>query len=587
MPVIDVDPEELRTLTSQHDKPEDELLDDLFNVGIEYEGETEDGEFKLEFEPDRLDWLSVEGIARALRYHYGEDRGVDIPSTNDAEWSIEVDGTPEERPYVTGAIVRGIDLSDGVLDSLIQLQEKLHATMGRARAKGAIGVHDLTMLKGAPAAEGREKSIRYTSMDPDDERFVPLEGDEEMSPREVIEEHHIGIDYADLVADLDRYPAIYDDIGLFSFPPVVNGRRTEVTEDSRDLLIEMTGTNQWTIDHMLSIVCYMLAARGGQLEAVEVSYAEGAPGEYAGHTMTKPDFSTKTKTVSHDRVETLLGVDLDTETLVDCIERSGLDVSIEDGETRLDDGGQSERDHNYEVEIPPYRVDVLHPVDVVDDIGRAYGFNTLEPRYPDVTTIGGRHERSRLEDAVREMLIGLGFEDLLNFYMTSEGKNFERMNVDPGTDVVGGGEPVTIMETYSEEYTMLRTWALPSIMQVLENNTHRAYPQHLADIGLAAWVDESENTNVAEHQTVAAAMADTEVSYEDIRARMQALTRQFEADLETPATEHPTFISGRCAEVIIDGESVGVIGEVHPEVIVEHDLEVPVVAVEFRLDALQ
>ncbi|SDJ88321.1 phenylalanyl-tRNA synthetase beta subunit [Halovenus aranensis] len=571
MPVVNVDPDELRELTDQRDKSEDDLLDDMFGLGLEFEGETEDGDLKVEFEPDRLDWLSIEGIARALRYYYGEDRGVAIPSTNDPEWTIEVEETPEQRPYVTGAVVRDVDLSDGVLESILQLQEKLHATMGRGRAKGAIGIHDMTMLKGAPAKDGAEKSIRYTSMSPD-ERFVPLESDEEMTPAEVLDAHHMGSDYADLVAGMDRYPAIYDDIGLFSFPPVINGRRTEVTEDSRDLLIEMTGTDQWTVDHMLNIVCYALSARGGRLERVEISYDEDAPGEYAGHTLDRPDLATKTKTVTHDRIETVLGVGFDEETIVDCAERSGLDVRVEE---------------NYEFEIPPYRVDVLHPVDVIDDIGRVYGFNELGPRYPDVATVGTRHERSRLEDAVRETLVGLGFEDLLNFYMTNERENFERLGVEPGTDVVGGGEPVTIIEPYSEAYTMLRTWALPSVMQVLENNTHRSYPQHLAEIGLAACVDESENTNVAEHRTVSLAMADPEASYEDVRARLQALTGRFDAELETPATEHPSFIPGRCAAVVIDGESVGVVGEVHPEVIVGHDIEVPVVAAEFRLDALQ
>ncbi|WP_267162068.1 phenylalanine--tRNA ligase subunit beta [Halovenus salina] len=570
MPVVNVDPDELRELTDQQ-KSDEELLDDMFGLGLEFEGETEDGELKVEFEPDRLDWLSIEGIARAMRYYYAEDRGVAVPSTNDPEWTIEVEGTPQERPYVTGAVVRDVDLSDGVLESILQLQEKLHATMGRERAKGAIGIHDMTMLKGAPAKDGAQKSIRYTSMSPD-ERFVPLESDEEMTPAEVLDGHHMGADYADLVAGMDRYPAIYDDIGLFSFPPVINGRRTEVTEDSRDLLIEMTGTDQWTVDHMLNIVCYALSARGGRLECVEVSYSDDAPGEYAGYTLDRPDFTTKTKTVTHDRIETVLGVELDEETVVDCAERSGLDVSVGDA---------------YEFEIPPYRVDVLHPVDVIDDIGRAYGFNEMKPRYPDVATVGKRHERSRLEDAVRETLVGLGFEDLLNFYMTNERENFERMGVDPDTAVVGGGEPVTIIEPYSEAYTMLRSWALPSVMQVLENNTHRSYPQHLTEIGLAACVDESENTNVAEHRTVAIAMADPEASYEDIRARLQALVERFDAHLETPPTDHPSFIDGRCAEVVVDGDSVGVIGETHPKVIVDHDIEVPVAAAEFRLDALQ
>ncbi|WP_436936320.1 phenylalanine--tRNA ligase subunit beta [Halovenus marina] len=572
MPVVEADPDELRRLTGHEEISDDQLREDLFGLGLEFEGLTDDGEFQLEFAPDRLDRLSIEGIARSLRYQYGDARGVYVPSTNDAEWTIEVDSPPEERPYVTGAVVRGLDLDEAAFESLIQLQEKLHATMGRQRAKGAIGVHDLTMLKGAPGTGG-EKSIRYTSVDPDDERLVPLESDEEMTLREVTERHHIGTEYADLVADMGRYPAIYDALGLFSFPPVINGQRTEVTESSRDLLIEMTGTDQWTIDRMCAIVCYSLAARGAQVERVTVEYEADTPGEYAGQRLDRPDFEIRTKTVTHDRIESILGIDLATDTVVDCLERAGLDVET--------DGT------DYRVEIPPYRVDVLHPLDLIDDIGRAYGFNELEPRYPDVSTVGGRHERSRLEDAARETLVGLGFEDLLNFYMTSEADNFERMNVDPGDDVVGAGRPVTIQEPYSEEYTILRTWALSSILLVLENNTHRAYPQDLAEIGLAARVDESENTNVAEHRTVAGALARTDASYEDARARLQTLARAFDKNLETPPTEHPSFISGRTADIRLDGESVGVIGEIHPEVLVEHDLELPVAAFEFRLDGLQ
>ncbi|MEF8777215.1 MAG: phenylalanine--tRNA ligase subunit beta, partial [Haloarculaceae archaeon] len=603
--VVDVDPDELRQLTGRDEKDDDALRSDLFDLGIEFEGWTEDDEMQLEFAPDRLDRLSVEGIARSLRYHYGDDRGVYVPSTNDAEWTIEVTDQPPERPYVTGAIVRGLAMDDDALASLIQVQEKLHATMGRDRAKGAIGVHDLTMLKGAPATSdggsGVGKSIRYTAVEPDGESFVPLDADAEMTPAEVLTDHPIGPTYGPLVADFERYPAIYDDIGLFSFPPVINGRRTEVTTGSRDLFVEMTGTDQWTIDHMLNIVCYALSARGGTVEHVDVVYADEAPGENAGQRLPRPDFSTKTKTVTHDRTESIIGVDFDEETVVDCAERAGLDV------TPTETGAG---DDAYAVEIPPYRVDVLHPLDVIDDIGRAYGFNDLEPVYPDVSTVGKRHGRTRLEDAARNALVGLGFEDLLNFHMINEAETFDRMNLarphqgdergtgseggsrsgrgigDTASDVVGAGLPVTIREPYSEDYTMLRTWALPSLLMVLENNTHRRYPQDLAEIGLAAELDDSENTGVAEHRTVAAVIARAEASYEGAKARLQALTAAFDARLETPPTEHPTFITGRAADVVADGDRVGVIGEVHPEVLVEHDLEVPVAAFELRLDAL-
>jgi phenylalanyl-tRNA synthetase beta chain len=620
MPVVDVDPDELRELTGKDEKSDEELKDDLFGLGLEFEGETEEGDFELEFAPDRLDRLSVEGIARSLRYHYGDDRGVYVPSTNDAQWTIEVEeSVPEGRPYVTGAIVRGAELNEEELESLIQLQEKLHATMGRKRAKGAIGVHDLTMLK--PLGEGDEnKRIVYRGVEPDEDTFVPLDDDAERTPAEVLSEHPIGDDYAPLVEDLDRYPAIYDAIGLFSFPPVINGQRTEVEAGSRDLFIEMTGTDQWTIDKMLNIVCYALEARGGQIEDVEV--------EYADETVVRPDLSTATKTVSHDRIESLLGIDIAGTDVIDLLERAGLDAVTNDDEiggspdartpdtggveetpdietvptreleaesvagTAGEDDESSGPDEDadellYEVEIPPYRVDVLHPLDIVDDIGRAYGFNDLEPRYPDVSTVGGRHQRSRLEDAARDALVGLGFEDLLNFHMTNEAELFERMALSPEDDALGAEDAVTITEPYSEDYTVVRTWALPSLMMVLENNTHRAYPQDLAEIGLAAHVDTDEPTNMAEHRTVAGVVARTDASYEDAKARLQTIANAFDKDLETPPTDHPSFIAGRTAEVVLDGESVGVIGEVHPKVLVEHDLEVPVSGFEFELDALR
>ncbi|MFB6113461.1 MAG: phenylalanine--tRNA ligase subunit beta [Halodesulfurarchaeum sp.] len=569
MPVVDVDPDELRELTGHTEKSDEELKDDLFGLGIEYEGETEDGDMQLEFEADRLDRLSITGIARSLRYQYGDERGVYRPDVNDPDWTIEVTETvPDRRPYVTGAVVRGLDLSERDLDAIIQLQEKLHATMGRKRAKGAIGIHDLTMLKGAAATDGGSNSIRYVGVEPEGDTFVPLDSDREMTPAQVLEDHPIGGEYAPLVEEYDRYPAIYDDIGLFSFPPVINGRRTELTEDSRDLFVEMTGTDQWTIDKMLTIICYALDARGGQVESVTV--------EYPDRSSVKPDLAVDSKTVTHDRIESTLGIDLSPADVIDLFERSGLGVE------KSEAAGVE-----YEVAIPPYRVDVLHPVDLVDDLGRAYGFNNLVPRYPDVSTVGTRTAESRHESAVRDLLIGLGFEDLLNFNLTSESELFDRMNLDPEEDAYGAAKPPTILEPYSEEYEVVRTWALPSLLMVLENNTHRAYPQNLAEIGLRAYVDPTQNTNVAEHRTIAAVLAGNDASYEDAKGRLQALARNFGVELETPPTHHPTFIEGRAAEVRIDGSNVGVVGEVDPAVLVEHDLEVPVAAFELRLSALR
>lgn len=561
MPTVEVDPDELRRLTGR-EVDDDELITDLFNLGLELEGRTEDDELELEFAPDRLDRLSVEGIARSLRYQYGIDRGVYVPDVANGDWTIEVNpSVPPERPHVSGFVARGVSLSEQTLASLIQLQEKLHRTMGRQRRKGAIGIHDLAMLKGRGTDDDRN-SITYRGVAGDGDEFVPLDAETAMTPATVVDDHPIGQRYGHLVEGYEAFPAIYDDLGLFSLPPIVNGRRTEVDTGTTDLLVELTGTDRWTIDRMGAIIAYALDARGARIEAVEIAYPD--------ETLVRPDMAVRTKHVGHDRIERVLGIDLSTEDVIDLTERAGLDAEA------TNDG--------YDVSIPPYRVDVLHPLDLIDDLGRAYGFNRLAPTYPTVGTIGGRARSRRLEDAVRDGLIGLGFEDLLNFHLIGEADNFDRPGVAPDGVAFGAGPAARIREPYSEEYAILRTWALPSLLLVLENNTHRRYPQHLAEIGLVASLDQSEPTGVAEHRDVAAVLADPEAGYEDAKSRMQFLAKEHGAALTTPGIEHPTFIEGRAAAIELDGTRCGILGELHPRVLERYDIEVPVAAFECRLN---
>jgi len=563
MAVVEVELDELRRLV-RRDLDEQEVIDDLFSLGVEYEGEGDEG---LEFEvvPDRPDRLSVEGLARSLRYQYGDLRGVTKPKLQKSDYTIEVEGVPA-RPYIVGAVVRDVDLSGGVLDSLIQLQEKLHTTLGRRRDKGAIGVHDLAMLKG--------KKITYRDVEPDSDTFVPLEiGDaqaREMTPGEVMEDHPVGKEYARVLEGKDRVPAIYDSIGLFSFPPVINSKRTEVREDSRDLFVEMTGTDEWTVDKMLSILVYALADRGATVEEVEV--------EYDDRRAIKPDLTTGAKSVTHERIESMLGVELSQDEVIDLLERSGIDAeAYEPSEDTDGEVGGVE----YEVDVPPYRTDIMHPADLVDDVGRAYGFDDMEPRYPDVSTVGGLTETTRLENAVRNQLVGLGFQDLLNFVLTSPEDCYGRMRLDVPDDSVHVSNP------YSGDYSLVRGWVLPSLVSVLENNTHHDYPQRLAEVGFCAVQDDNENTGVCEEKHVSAVVCSPGVGYEDAKSALVSLADDFDATVKTPATEHASFLEGRAASVVVDGEDVGVIGELHPEILAEREILQPAAGFEFDLGVLR
>ena len=573
MPVVILHPNLLRKMIGV-DATNEKLKEDLFNLGLEFDGEDEDGNFQLEFAPDRLDRLSIEGIARSLRYYYGQDRGVFIPRLNPPTWTIFLrHPILHKRPYVTGAIVRGIKLDDSILKSLIQLQEKLHDTIGRDRAKGSIGIHDLSMIKTTETLDGMS-SISYRGTVPSEPSFVPLGLKEELTPEQVLESHPTGKKYTKLVDGDQQFPAFFDDLGLFSLPPIINSARTEVTIDSRDLLIELTGTDQWTIDRMLNIICYALEAHGATLEEINIQTPDS--------TVRKPDFSLDTKNVDHARIEQVLGTRLSPNDVIDLLERSGLD-----GKTIVPPyrGEIPHQESQYRVTIPPYRVDILHPLDIIDDIGRTHGFHKLKPRYPAVATIGGRTANSSLERAIRQVLIGIGFEDLLNFNLTNKTENFSKMKLKDGIEAYGSHDPVEILEPYSAEYTIIRTWVLPSLLMVLENNTHRAYPQNLIEIGFTAKVDPTRDTRVGENYSIAATITHSQASYEESKSKLQVLCQRFNKRLETLPISHPTFIEGRTASIVIDGEPKGILGEIHPEVLNLHGIELPVSAFELPLNS--
>jgi phenylalanyl-tRNA synthetase beta chain len=148
-------------------------------------------------------------------------------------------------------------------------------------------------------------------------------------------------------------------------------------------------------------------------------------------------------------------------------------------------------------------------------------------------------------------------------------------------------EAVRIPNPYSEDYNVVRSWLLPSLVSVLANNTHREYPQNLAEVGFCAVQDEDENTGVREETHVAGVVCGSDAGYEEAKSRLTSLVEDFDATVETPSTEHSSFIDGRAASIVIDGDDVGVIGELHPEILAEREILQPAAAFEFEIDALR
>ncbi|MFW5928426.1 MAG: phenylalanine--tRNA ligase subunit beta [Thermoplasmatota archaeon] len=535
MPVISVDSEELLKFT---DAEEIDLLDALPKLGIEIEA-IEDEEWELEVNPDRCDLLSVEGIGRAVKGFLGKETRLKRYDTKESDIKTEVELSVQDvRPYIVTALIKNIDLNEDILKSLMDLQEKLHLTLGRDREKVAIGVHDFAPI---------EPPFVYKAVRPDEVSFVPLEKHREMNLKEILERHDKGKEYAHILEDKERYPVILDsNDNVLSFPPVINGQLTQVTEDSDTLFIDMTGTDEKMLDYTLNILCTMFAERGADIYTTKV--------RYGSKEKVYPDLSTDKIEVDPSECSKLLGVELEDEDVLQLLEKMRFDGKI--------------KDDKIEVEIPAYRHDILHPWDIVEDIAIGFDYDNFEGTLPEEVTIGKRLKDDKIKNSVTDLLVGYGFTEVMNYPLSNPEKEIGFLSED-GDDLSLVQNPVT------EDKTCLRKWLLPSLLSNLRENRNKSLPQKIFEIGDVV-VDDEQYTKTA------GTVTHPEAGFSEMKSLMQGLLDNLDIDAIFESKKHEAFVEGRCAGVFLDEQEIGFYGEIHPEVLERFDLENPVI--EFELD---
>ncbi|MEF8833207.1 MAG: phenylalanine--tRNA ligase subunit beta, partial [Candidatus Thermoplasmatota archaeon] len=396
MPVISVNSDELLDLTRSDQVT---LLDVLPKIGIEIE-KIEGEEWELEVDPNRCDLLSVEGIGRAVRGFLGEETGLSNYETSSSEVVTNVELSVQDvRPYIVTALIKDLDLSTSILESMMDLQEKLHLTIGRNRSKVAIGVHDLEPI---------EPPLTYKAVKPEEISFLPLEKSIEMNLQEILERHDKGKDFAQILEGKERYPIILDSKDdVLSFPPVINGQMTQVTPETDSLFIDMTGTDMRALEQTLNILCTMFAERDAEIYTTEV--------KYGNRSITYPDFIPEEKEVSPSECRKILGFDIENEEIVDILDRMRYSAK--------------EKEDNIEVKIPPYRHDILHPWDIIEDIAIGFDYDNFDGTLPEKVTIGESLDDSDLRETMTELLNGFGFNEAMNYILSSPEKEFEDMDI--------------------------------------------------------------------------------------------------------------------------------------------------------------
>lgn len=515
------------------------ILDKVALIGSDVERIEED-HADVEFFPDRPDLFSPEGVARAMRGYLGIETGLSSYPVKPSGIKFTVDpALATIRPVLGAAVIRGVSFDDESIQSIMSLQESLHWAVGRGRSKVAIGIHDMDTVR---------PPFHYIASQPS-RGFIPLDFTENMTMTEILEKHPKGRDYAKIVKDFPLYPLIVDDDDhVLSFPPIINGERTRVTIDTKNILLDTTGTDKRAVSVAVNIICTAMAEAGAKIESVEI-----------GGVQT-PTLAPAERMVSVKECSRLLGIELTAASMAELLQKMRF-------------GAEPAGADSVKVQVPCYRADIMHDWDLFEDVAIAYGYDRLESQPPKTFTVGKPHPVQVNAALAREAFCGLGYLEVMPFTLTNEDVLYKKMQREEKKGVLHVMHPISI------ENTVVRTELLPLLLEFLTLNRHRELPQRLFTVG-----DVVDSCHT--YQQAAGVSTHPDADFSEAYASADAMLHELSIEYTVLESADPAFIDGRRGDIIVDGKKIGVFGEIHPAVLHAFELEHSVAAFEFDLRAV-
>lgn len=537
-------------------RPTDAALEDLlFASKAELAGREGDS-LTISVTPDRLDLLSEGGLALFLAGAMEVARGLPLPTAaapGAPDVTFEVDPSVDGlRPSIAGAVVRAPGdraLDAGTLAEAVRFQELLHATIGRDRRVASLGIYPRERLV---------PPVRYSLEPLASVRFVPLDGEEEVPATRFFSDHPYAARYGPLGRSGDRCLVLRDRAGsVLSLPPILNGRSAgEARIGDRTLLLESTGTNERSVREAVGLLLVVFVAQGWRVERTAV-LREGRSTD-AGDAVVGPR-----------------AVDLPSSLLRDV---AGTPLSPAEVERRLSRSRLSGRPHEggWRVSVPPWRPDLLTPVDLVEDVVLSVPLRSEDGLVPPSHTRGRWLPEVRFRRGIATDLVGLGFAAPHTSLLVSEA----------AVARWGGPPPLRLTNPVSSEYAYLRDRLLLSHLDVLARNTRHSYPQRFAEVGPVVVRDPSAESGGATRYHASLIVASVSAGFADAAALADYLFRRIEVGTVREPTEIRGTIPGRAARYRVAGEPVAEVGEIHPTILADLGVPVPVGWAEVDLTAL-
>jgi phenylalanyl-tRNA synthetase beta chain len=521
----------------------EDLAEKISLMGIPVESVT-DNEVEIEVLPNRPDVLSVQGFLRALRAYYGKEQGLRIYNTKkpQSNYVVKIDKSLKNiRPYTVCAIVKNLKFDDENIKEIIDVQEKLHTTIGRNRKKIAIGIYPLDKIS---------LPINFEARKPEDIKFIPLETDREMSGREILQRHPTGREYAHLLEGKDKFPVFVDSKGkILSMPPIINSHETgKITESTKEVFIECSGFDLSTLKKTLNIIVTTFADMGGTIYQMELQYPE---------KIISPDLSPEKMKLEISDVNNLLGLDLKEKEIERLLPKMGYNYK------------------NKMVYIPAWRADILHQVDIIEDIAIAYGYNNFVPKIPKVSTVGEESKISKTQTKISEILIGLELIEVSSYHLITEDEA-KKAKMSDKIEV----------ENSKTEYKILRSDLSIPALRILSENKDNEYPQKIFEVGTVFAKDTlgKAETGIVESQHLL--LASTPANFTEIKQILDYLFRMLSINYEIKEHTQEGFIEGRTGEILLNGKSIGHLGELHPETLRKWNIKMPLALAEISLECI-
>ncbi|MCP9446640.1 MAG: phenylalanine--tRNA ligase subunit beta [Nitrospira sp.] len=568
MPTISIFKSDLESLLGSPAEPRTVSIDELQEWLALVKGEMKDyhadtGEVRVELQDsNRPDLWCCEGMARQIRiklggtakpYPFLSKQPGRLPSL------LVAPGLDRVRPYVAACAATGYRVTEQGLAQLIQTQEKLADIFGHKRKTVSIGIYRRQKIR---------FPVTYELANPDDVRFTPLGMETPMTLSEMLMVHPKGLEYGSILAGQSRLPLLRDaDHRPLSFPPIINSREIgEVLVGDDELFVEVTGTDAAMVMLTLNIFAANLADRGAAIQPIAVRYPYETP--FGKRVVTPRDIG-RPRVIQIETIERALGQELGTTVVKEALEAYGYHVST---------GKKS-----VTVTLPPYRQDLMHAMDVVEDVAMSLGYGAFSPEMPSQFTVGGLSRIEQLSDRARELMVGLGFQEIISNILGSPDHYRDAMRLE-GT---AWGTMVEVRNVMSSSFSCLRQWMIPSLLRVEAASARSFYPHRLFEAGEVAIVDSSHEVGSRTETVLGAVIAHAAAHFSEIHSCLDACLYYLGKTYGLEPIPHPSFLDGRVGTIVVSGTPIGLIGEIHPEVLERWQIAMPVVAFEVNLSQIE